>query len=361
MDWWLIGAVFLLVMIGLATLYSIGANGDLSYIDKFYKQAIFAGIGVVAFFIFTLLDARIFTTYARFFGIVSIGLLAAVLVFGTTFNGTTGWFVIGPLSIQPVEIAKVLMVMYLAAYVSSKPGRAKSWQALAYSGLIAGVSVGLVVLQPDLGSAIILLGIWLGMIFVGDVKPLKFALILGALALVATLAWGFVLEPYQQDRLLTFVQPERDPLGSGYNVKQAVISVGSGGLFGRGLGLGTQSQLNFLPAQETDFVFAVISESLGFMGAGLVLVLFGVVFWRMWLVMIKLKDDFGVLVIAGIFWILVIQLLINVGMNMGIMPVTGIPLPFISSGGSSLVMYLAAMGIVQSFVVRQKAGLLSRS
>ena len=200
--------------------------------------------------------------------------------------------------------------------------------------------------QPDLGSAMILFLTWLAMVLLLPVPKKTILAIFLIILVLAAGAWLFVLQDYQKDRLLTFVQPQRDPLGSGYNVRQSVVAVGSGQVLGRGLALGSQSQLNFLPEQETDFIFAVIAEELGFVGAGLLLLLFASLFLRLYKIARETRDDFGNFLCLGIITYLTIQTFINIGMNLGIAPVTGIPLPLVSYGGSSLVSILIALGIV---------------
>jgi rod shape determining protein RodA len=207
--------------------------------------------------------------------------------------------------------------------------------------------------QPDIGSSVLIVGTWAVMLSVSGVskKNLFVLFILGIMACSST--W-FVLKNYQKERIINFVNPNNDPRGSGYNVIQAMVAVGSGGLTGKGLGHGSQSHLNFLPEKHTDFIFAVIGEELGFFGAMIVLVLFGVICYRIKEISRTARDNFGYLLGVGILMMIFIQVLVNIGMNIGMMPVTGVPLPFLSYGGSSLVMMLASIGIIQSIYMRRE-------
>jgi len=207
--------------------------------------------------------------------------------------------------------------------------------------------------QQDLGSAAVLVGMWIGVMIVLPVPRRKLAMIFVALLGVAAIAWLFFLQPYQHDRILNFLTPTRDPLGTGYNVRQAVTAIGSGGWFGRGLGLGTQSQLNFLPERQTDFIFATVGEELGFVGAASLLTLFGLFFWRLGRLVSQARDSFGLLITVGLTTMFFLHVFINIGMNLGIFPVTGLPLPFLSYGGSSLLASLLAVGLLEGIIVRQ--------
>jgi len=220
------------------------------------------------------------------------------------------------------------------------------------SGLITLFFVGLVMLQPDLGSALVLLGTWLVILLFTGISKKHFFWLLGAFLITVVVAWFFVLQPYQQARILIFIDPGRDAQGEGYNVIQSMVAVGSGQLFGRGLALGSQSSLRFLPEPGTDFIFAVIAEDLGLVGVTLLLGLFTFIFYRLFLTMRKSQDDFGTYLVLGISAMLLVQTFINIGMNMGISPVTGIPLPLVSAGGSSMWSIMTALGISQSIQMR---------
>ena len=219
---------------------------------------------------------------------------------------------------------------------------------------VASFLIILVLLQPDIGSALILVSIFLGMLFFAKVKRSYVIFIIILLIVVIAASWLFVLKDYQKERVLTFFDPSRDPWGSGYNITQSIIAVGSGNLFGRGLGLGPQSRLDFLPAQETDFIFAVIAEELGFVGSILIVAFFIFLLYRLIKIGKLARDDFGLFVASGIALYIFIQTFINIGMNIGLVPIAGVPLPLMSYGGSSLLTSLAAIGILQSIFIRHR-------
>jgi rod shape determining protein RodA len=220
------------------------------------------------------------------------------------------------------------------------------------SGLLALVPFTLVLMQPDLGSALVYLVMWLGLLLFSGIKRVYSLILVVSGILVSWGAWAFALKDYQKNRIISFLNPAADPLGSGYNVIQSKIAVGSGGLFGRGLGHGSQSQLRFLPEQHTDFIFAVLTEELGFLGGFLLLFLFLILFVRMIKAGKFSRDEFGIILAIGAVIIFTFQIFTNVGMNIGILPVTGIPLPLVSYGGSALLIFLMLIGLIESVFVR---------
>ncbi len=346
-DWILVSAVVLLMGISLLELYSISfsAAGSAQYATR---QMVFMGIGLVVMFFLASMDYRVIRPYhARILYFGTLAALGLVLVIGTNVRGTVGWIVIGPLSLQAVEFAKVAMIVFLASFVAAKQTVFGPGGRLVVSFMLMMVVVGLVLAQPDFGSAMILLSLWFGMLFVSGMRRWHIALIMVAMVVVSVGTW-FILADYQRNRVLAFVNPYSDPRGSGYNVIQAMIATGSGGITGRGLGHGTQTQLGFLPESHTDFIFAVIAEEFGFFGAIFVIGLMGVVIVRLWRIALRARTNFSYLVVAGVMIMFFVQVLINVGMNIGIMPVTGIPLPFVSYGGSSLLASSIAIGLVLS-------------
>jgi rod shape determining protein RodA len=223
--------------------------------------------------------------------------------------------------------------------------------SLAY----AAVPAGLVILEPDLGSAIIILSMWLGIIILSPIKKKYLAALFLIFVLASGISWKFFLKDFQKDRILVFINPELDPRGRGYNVKQATIAVGSGQLTGRGLGKGVQSQHKFLPERQTDFIFAASGEEIGFLGSFSLLGLYFFLFFRIQKIMSQAKDDLGMYIAGGVMFLILFHVVINVGMNIGLLPVTGIPLPFVSAGGSSLIVSLMALGIVQNIAIQSKA------
>jgi rod shape determining protein RodA len=308
------------------------------------SQFIFLGLGLITFLITANLDTRILRTFAPILYIVSLILLVITAVFGALSHGAVRWIDIGPFTLQPSEVAKLALIIFLAWILSRDNSQKRFFLCFLAMLPIAG----LVLVQPDLGSTIVVGAGFLGVIFLGGV-PWKF--LIGGLVggIVASPIMYEFLAPYQRDRLLTFIQPASDPLGRGYNSIQAKIAVGSGGFTGRGLGQGTQSQLLFLPERHTDFIFASIGEELGFLGVGIIIAAFGVIMWRIIDILKSSDDTFAKALLGGIFFSVFTQAVVNIGMNMGVLPITGIPLPFVSAGGSALLIMCAMLGIVSAF------------
>lgn len=353
-DWTLFFSALLLVVFGLVILFSLTLNVENPDLSTFRQQAVFAAIGCVLLFVFSTVDYRYLRSYGWPLFALGVVLLLAVLLFGQEIRGARSWFAIGTLTFQPVEAAKLCLIIFFAKYFSDHASDLTQLRHLIVSGAGAGLYLVLVMVQPDLGSAMILLGLFLAMALFVNVRRTHLGILLIVFVVGAVLSWLFLLRPYQKERIRTVFQPSRDPLGIGYNVKQATVAIGSGRLFGRGLGLGTQSQLKFLPEQKTDFIFAVIAEELGFVGAGVLVLLFLFLFYRCYRIAQSCRDAFGVYLIFGIFVVFFLHTVMNIGMNIGLMPVVGVPLPFLSAGGSSLITTLLAVGIVESVAIRQK-------
>ena len=351
-DGLLIAAVFVLVLFGLSAIYSVALSQPASDFLNVKKQASALLVGTVLFISASVFNYRLFRNYALVLYTIGNFLLLFVLFFGETIRGTTGWFSVWLVNFQPVELMKYILIVALASYFSRRARRLFGWRELAESGLILSVPVGLTLLQPDLGSVLLFCGTWgVFILFVGIPKRHLF-LMLSGLALLVWVAWSFLFVAYQRDRILTFLQPSLDPLGRGYNVTQAVIAVGSGGWFGRGLGFGSQSQLKFLPESQTDFIFAVIAEELGLVGVLCVLGAFLFLFIRLLGLARRTQDEFATFLVIGCGAAFFLQVFVNVGMNMGLLPVTGIGLPLVSYGGSSLMLFLGMLGVVNG-IARQ--------
>lgn len=353
LDWVLISSVFLLVVIGLITLYSMSSfEEDGLKLGYFGKQMVAVVIGIFLMIFFSFYDYRVLVAYSTKLYFLAILILAGLLVWGITVRGTTGWINLGLFNLQPVEIAKLILIIFLASFLAVKKTYFSIVVQIVVSMILFSVPIVLILKQPDFGSAAIIIGVWVAMLFASGInKKALFGLVMiGAVA--ASSGW-FLLKDYQKERLINFVNPDQDPLGSGYNVIQSIIAVGSGGMWGRGLGHGSQSQLNFLPEKHTDFIFAVFAEEFGFFGSGIVLVLFGIVFYRIKEAARMSRDNLGYLLAVGISSMLFLQVLVNVGMNIGIAPVTGVPLPFLSYGGSSMLVVLASIGVIQSIYIRR--------
>lgn len=346
-DWPLAAAAFLLAAVGLSAIYSV----DLSRGEElifFEKQTVAIAVGLFLFFAASTVQYTFFRNYAKWWYFFSLLLLVAVLIFGSRIRGTTGWFSFGGFSFQPAEFAKVGLILMLA-YIAAGFGR-RFDRPLFFWGtaVVAAIQVILILIQPDLGSAILLGLVWLGLMCLLGAKKLHLLAAIVATLAIGLLAWFFVLQDYQKDRLLTFVDPGRDPLGAGYNVAQSIIAVGSGQWLGRGLGFGSQSQLRFLPETQTDFIFSVIGEELGLAGALLLLGLYALLFWRLFLILKNANHDFVAVVAGGTIILFLVQIFINIGSSVGLLPVTGVTLPFVSYGGSSLIMNFLLLGIAQS-------------
>jgi rod shape determining protein RodA len=352
-DWLLLLAVFTLVLLGLSAIYSVELSQEAGTFLNLKKQGIAVMVGAVFFLLLTFSNYKLLQNYSLALYCVSVGLLALVLLFGETIRGSTGWFVFGGVSFQPVELMKVSLIITLSTYFSRRAVRPLRLRSLWESGLMVLLPVGLVLLEPDFGSASVLLGTWfLFLVFVGIPWRYLVSIVL-LFAVLFGASWFFLFEDYQRSRIMTFLEPSLDPLGQGYNVTQAIIAVGSGGLFGSGLGFGTQSQLKFLPESQTDFIFAVIAEELGFFGVLLILLSFGFLFYRLGRHALYAHDDFTAYMVLGTGAVFFLQFLVNIGMNLGLFPVTGIGLPLVSYGGSSLVAMLLMMGIVESIAIRE--------
>jgi rod shape determining protein RodA len=352
LDWIALISVFLLIAIGMIALFSISYQDGRLQLDNFYKQLVSLVVGLVALFALAFFDYRTLNDQSSKIYFVMLAVLTMVIFWGTTVRGTTGWIGLGNWRIQPVEVAKLVMIIFLASFFAKKKVQMGDWMKIISSIVLVFLPVFLIMLQPDLGSASIIIGIWAGMLIASDINKKSLAILLIVSILFAIGSW-FLLEDYQVQRIKTFLHPFSDPQGSGYNVIQSTVAVGSGGIWGKGLGHGSQSQLNFLPEKHTDFIFAVIGEELGLVGGLLVLFLFLVLIYRIKETARTARDNFGYLIAIGVIIMFFLQILVNIGMNIGIMPVAGVPLPFMSYGGSSLVAMLAAIGLSQSVYLRK--------
>lgn len=316
---------------------------------NFPKQIAWVAVGFVLAAAVSAFDyARLANYFPQLYGL-NLALLAGLFVFGSDAKGAQRWYDIGPLSLQPSELAKLLVILTVGSYIVHRQCDVDDLGEVAKSFALILPPMALIMLQPDLGTALVLVATWLGMLFAAGLRWQYVLLVVVVLLAVGLLAWQLhILKDYQINRLIVFVNPDVDPSGAGYNLKQSKIAIGSGGVWGKGLLSGTQTNLNFLPERHTDFIFAVLGEELGFVGAGVLLVLYG------WLMLSGLRvgsaarDSFGGLVAAGIVTMWLFQVAVNVGMTTGIMPVTGIPLPFISYGGSSMWTHLIATGLLLS-------------
>jgi rod shape determining protein RodA len=345
-------AIALLLGVGILALYSISFSGNVLVTDHFYRQLEAAVVGIFLMLIFSFFDYRVLSAYSTKLYFAMLVILSLVLAFGTTVRGTTGWIGFANLHIQPVEATKIIMIIFLASFFSKKKTKLSENAKIAVSIILVFIPVFLILRQPDFGSAAVTAGIWGGMLLVSEISKKNICILFLAISVLLGGSY-FFMKDYQKERLQNFINPANDPLGSGYNVAQSMVAVGSGGIFGKGLGHGPQSQLNFLPEKHTDFIFASIAEELGLVGALFVIFLFGVLLYRMKKTAHLARDNFGFLVVVGVIIMFFLQILINIGMNMGINPVAGVPLPLLSYGGSSLVTILISLGLVQSVYLRR--------
>ncbi|HEY9586123.1 MAG TPA: rod shape-determining protein RodA [Candidatus Paceibacterota bacterium] len=351
-DWILLGAAVLLSLAGLITMHSL--NDEFSYFDR---QLIWIPVSVLAAFVCMAVDWRflrrsnvVMTIY-----VITLSVLGFLFLAGSVFHGARAWFSFGPFSFQPSDPAKLALVILLAKYFTRRHVAIKDFHHIIVSGVYTALLVLLVLLQPDFGAAVILFGIWAGMLFVSGISKRHILAVFAAGLVVFSILWGFVFAPYQKARIVSFLHPTQDIRGAGYNAFQSVIAVGSGEIFGKGVGYGTQSKLKFLPEYQTDFIFAAFAEEWGLVGSIIFLTLFSVVIWRICLHSYRAATNFEALFSLGVAVYLSVHAAIHVGMNIGLLPITGTPMPFVSYGGSHLLTEYVAIGIVISMASFSRA------
>ncbi|RTZ95103.1 MAG: rod shape-determining protein RodA [Deltaproteobacteria bacterium] len=353
-DWGLLGLTAILATIGVVTIYSaVNAGGNTPQQTLYLKQIIWLGAGLIGMSACFMISYKRFDQYAMVIYFGCVALVASVLVFGKFVGGSQRWLAIGPVSVQPSEMMKVGLIIALAHHYSrhlKKDGL--TLRDLVQPMMIVSLPFVLILKQPDLGTAMMLVLIAGSMTLFCGIGRRTFILIATAGAVSIPVAWSF-LKTYQKQRILTFLDPERDPLGAGYHIIQSKIAIGSGGITGKGYLEGTQNILSFLPEQHTDFIFSVLSEEWGFVGAGLVILLF--LFILLWGLSVahKCRDPFGILMSVGIVAFIFWEMFINIGMVMGLMPVVGVPLPLISYGGSSTITIMVAIGLLINVSMRR--------
>ncbi|NTW14213.1 MAG: rod shape-determining protein RodA [Candidatus Moranbacteria bacterium] len=359
-DWFLVLSALFVFVTGLLSLYSISVNGEGNSLvgSYFFKQALFGTIGIAALLSISFLDYRHIGRFSTPIYFLTLVVLLFAVVFGKTVRGTSGWISFGFFQFQPVEGAKIALLLFLARFIAEKRSELGEWVRIIASLVLSSVYIFLVLRQPDFGSALTLAALWGGMILLSGIRW-KHIAVLALLGMALSFSGWFFLEGYQKDRIEVFLHPEADPRGSGYNVIQAMVAIGSGGVFGKGVGYGSQSQLNFLPEKHTDFIFAVIGEELGLVGVSAVLFAYGIMLFRIYRIALQARDNAGYLLSVGAMVYFLFQILVNVGMNLGIFPVTGLPAPFLSYGGSSLVASFVILGLVLSVYRHRKADSLS--
>jgi rod shape determining protein RodA len=335
--------VGMLSLLGLMTIYSAHAD--------WARQVLWLALGIVAYFAAAAVDYRRLRALAPGLYIGMLLLLLAVPLVGHTALGARRWLSVGGFPLEPSELSKLLLVLILAAYLSRTDQ--VSWRGLGGALLLVAVPAYLILTQPDLGTTLVFVAVLLGMLFLAGARPWQLGSLLAA-ALVALPLLPHLLHGYQRRRLEIFLNPAQDPLGAGYNLLQARIAVGAGGLFGQGWLHGLQGQLGFVPERATDFVFAIFGEEYGLLGSLVLLAIFGALLIRLLRSAAVAPDRFGELVVGGVFVMIFVQVVENVGMNIGLLPIAGIPLPLISYGGSATITTLAALGLVQSVMLRRR-------
>ncbi len=352
-DWLMILSLFVLLLFGLAAIYSVDLSRGIEFLNV-KKQAFAILIALILAFFLATSNYKLLRNYSLVLYGSGIFFLLIVLWLGTTVRGSRGWFVFDWVSLQPVEFMKFALVVALSTYFSQRARKVFSFREFYESLAIVGIPIGLTLLQPDFGSAFVLMGIWVCVVLLAGIRARFFVPLVGFFGLLFYLGWKFFFADYQRARVLAFFNPQFDPLGQGYNVSQAIIAIGAGGWFGRGLGFGSQSQLKFLPESHTDFIFAVIAEELGFFGVLLLLGAFVLLFSRIMIRLWRSRDNFTAFLLVGIASTFFLQIFVNVSMNLGLFPVTGIGLPLVSYGGSSVMLFLAFAGVLQGIAMHTR-------
>jgi len=347
-DWLLMGAVLLLMILGLVSLFSLASASSLPF---FHRQIFWVIIGLCMLIGASFIDSRIFRmqSVAIFiFYLLTILLLVALFVVQFRVRGVESWFNFGLFSFQPVELTKITLIILLAKFFSKRHIEIYRIEHLVVSGMYVAIPTLLVLAQPDMGSSIVLMAIWLSVVLFSGMKLRHFALLLVLFSVLSYGIWHVGLKPYQKARITTFLNPYVDSKGAGYQMIQSMIAVGSGRMWGKGLGYGSQSHLNFLPEAEADFIFAAFAEEWGFIGTVALIGVLSIILWRIISIGSRSADNFSRLYTLGFAAAIFTQSFIHIGANMGVLPITGITLPFASYGGSSLVMSLIGIGIVQN-------------
>lgn len=344
-DWILVSAMLLLSLAGLVTMSSLGGSSIF-----FDRQVVWLVVAFGVFFVMSLIDFKFLRRTQVIVWIygLSVALLGSLFFIGTVSKGAQSWLNFGLFNVQPAEVVKLVLILLLAKYFSRRHVEIRNVRHIIVSGAYAFLLFALVLVQPDFGSAMIIFFIWLGMILVSGLskKHLLAVFVLGVIAFV--LMWTTMLQPYQKSRIMTFLDPLQDIQGTGYNAYQSTIAVGSGEFMGKGIGYGTQSRLAFLPEYQTDFIFAAFAEEWGFVGVLILFLLFGIVVWRIIRNALHGATNFETLFGIGMAVLIMSHFVVHVGMNIGLLPVTGLTIPFMSYGGSHLIVTFAGLGILMS-------------
>ena len=344
-DFLLLGSIAVVSLIGIISIYS--SSGE----SVALRQALYVGFGFLVYFLVSLFDWRSFKESSFLVLLVyifSIAALGGLLLFGPEIRNVQRWFRLGPVTIAPAEFAKIALMILLAKYFSARHVELYKIRHIILSGVYAFIPTYLVFRQPDMGTAAIFLVLWGGILLISGIK-LKHFIALSTIGIVSVVfVWVFLMQDYQKDRVMSFVNPQLDPQGIGWGGNHARIAIGNGGLLGEGLGMGTQTQYGFLPEPHTDFIFAAIAEEMGFVTVSLLILSIAIMIWRMFKIMFATSSNFSRLFVSGFIIVVIFQSFVNIGMNLGLLPIMGTPLPFVSYGGSSTVAFFIGLGILES-------------
>jgi len=349
LDWFLISSVLFLSSVGLLEIYNICLHQG-NFLN-FEKQLIFVFLGLVLIFLFSSFDYRIFKTNSYLIlilYIIILALLIGLFFFGSEINGVKGWYNFGLFSFDPVPFLSIILIIVLSKYFSRYHVEIYKFRHILFSGIFVLIPSIIIFFQPDFGSVLMLVFIWMGIVIFSKIKISHFFILLLIFCLASLFLWGFALEDYQKQRVITFLNPGEDKTGTSWNINQSKIAIGSGGLFGKGIGKGSQAQYGFLPESQTDFIFSAIAEETGLIGISLLFSIFLFLIFRIIKIALISKNNFARLFASGFAFLLFSQVFINISMSLGILPIIGIPLPFISYGGSQLLVLYLGIGILQN-------------
>ncbi len=344
-DWLLLGSAVCISLAGLVSMESFSVSS--AFADR---QMVWIGLSLSSFFILSSFDLRVLrrtSIIVALYG-VAVLLLALLFVAGSVFGGAQGWFNLGAFAVQPADPAKLALILVLAKYFSRRHIEIARFRHIVVSGAYAGLLMCLLFFQPDFGSAAIVAALWGAMVLIAGIPFRHLAVLVGAAVIAGVLLWNFGFAEYQKDRIITFLHPLADIQGAGYNAFQSTVAIGSGGLLGKGIGYGTQSRLQFLPEHETDFIFASFAEEWGFVGVCILLAAFGILIWRLVACARRGETNFESLFALGVASLVLAHAGIHIGSNVGLLPVTGTTLPFMSYGGSHLLIGYSMLGMVNA-------------